>query len=83
VLGEPGGRNVKIGNDPHKLALLKHYQSLMPMAQDARKPMFHLKSADGAIGAHFNAVKSAYDGFERLAAEIATRTGLPSYRRFA
>ena len=29
-------------NDPHCLAKLKHYRSLMPLAQTARKPMFLL-----------------------------------------
>jgi chromosome partitioning protein len=65
-----------LANDPRCLALLKHYGSLMPMAQEARKPMFHLKPADGAIGAHFQAAQSAYQDFKRLAAIIAERTGL-------
>src|SRR5207248_1007903 len=47
VLGEPSSVS-----DGHLLARVKHYRSLMPMAQEARKPMFHLTSADGAIGAH-------------------------------
>ena len=38
--------------DENQLAMLKHFKSLMPMAQDARKPMFHLTAADGAIGGH-------------------------------
>jgi hypothetical protein len=29
----------------------------MPMAMEARKPIFSLNSADGAIGAHAEAVK--------------------------
>ncbi len=62
-------------NDPHCLKLLKHYRSLMPMAQEARKPIFHLKPADGAIGSHLQAVHSAYQDFKQLAIEIAKRTG--------
>jgi chromosome partitioning protein len=50
----------KLLDDPNCLALLKHYQSLMPMAQEARKAMFQLKPADGAIGAHSNAVKPSF-----------------------
>lgn len=38
--------------DPHCLASLKHYRSLIPMAQEVRKPIFRLTSADGAIGSH-------------------------------
>jgi cellulose biosynthesis protein BcsQ len=60
--------------DPNRLALLKHYQSLMPMAQDAHKPIFHLKPADGAIGAHIYAVKDVYEDFKALAQKIANRT---------
>jgi chromosome partitioning protein len=39
-------------DDPNCLAQLKHYRSLVPMAMEARKPIFQLKSSDGAIGAH-------------------------------
>src|SRR5690606_34433693 len=44
-----------VRQDSHCLAALKHYRSLMPLAQEARKPMFYLKPADGAIGAHAQA----------------------------
>jgi chromosome partitioning protein len=74
VLGEPFNPRVSVSDDPHSLALLKHYRSLMPLAQEARKPMFHLKPADGAIGAHVQAVQSAYADFQGLAREIAKRT---------
>ena len=63
-------------DDPHRLALLKHYRSLMPLAQEARKPMFRLKSADGALGAHHYAVQSAYKDFRRLARRIAAKVGI-------
>jgi chromosome partitioning protein len=63
-------------SDPNRLALLKHYQSLMPMAQEAHKPIFHLKPADGAIGAHTYAVRDIYKDFKNLAEMIATRTEL-------
>lgn len=59
--------------DANCLGLLKHYRSLMPMAMEARKPMFHLKSADGAIGAHTHAVKDCENDFRRLAEEILSR----------
>jgi cellulose biosynthesis protein BcsQ len=65
-----------LATDSNRLALLKHYQSLMPMAQESRKPIFHLKPADGAIGAHTKAVTSVYHDFKALAQEIADRTGL-------
>ncbi len=62
--------------DKHCLATLKHYRSLMPYAQEARKPMFKLTSADGAIGGHINAVQDCYWDFRRLACEVAKRCGV-------
>jgi cellulose biosynthesis protein BcsQ len=68
VEGKPAYPSV--ATDPHCLALVKHYRSLMPMAMEARKPMFLLKPADGAIGAHSTAVANAYGCFQRLAQRI-------------
>ena len=76
VLGEPQDGSRTPRDDPNRLVLLKHYHSLMPLAQEAHKPMFHLKPADGAIGAHFAAVKGAYKDFQNLALMIAGRTGI-------
>ena len=55
----------------HALATVKHYRSLVPMAQEARKPIFHLTSADGAIGSHAAAANDARRDFKRLASKIA------------
>lgn len=76
VLDEPSQLGVAIANDPHCLATLKHFRSLMPLAQEARKPMFALKAADGAIGSHAKAVQDCDRDFRALAREIAKRTGL-------
>lgn len=80
VLGLPSSDDGE-ENDAHRLAQLKDYRSLMPLAQEARKPMFLLKPADGAIGGHQSAVKDCYDDFESLAKEIEARielnTGAP------
>ncbi len=78
VLSEASSQEVSIQQDPHKLALLKHYRSLMPMAQEARKPMFHLKPADGAIGSHFQSAQEAYKDFKALAGVIRARANLAS-----
>ncbi len=77
VLGEMDGSPVDLEADPHCLAKLKHYRSLMPMAMEARKPMFHLKPVDGAIGAHTYAVQECERDFEELAAKIALSCGFP------
>ena len=59
--------------DPNCLALLKHYRSLVPMAMEARKPIFNLRSADGALGAHLYAVEAAKLDFGTLAIKIIER----------
>jgi chromosome partitioning protein len=59
-------------NDPNCLATIQHYRSMVPMAQEARKPIFHLTSADGAIGAHAAAVLEAHGDFAILARKIVT-----------
>jgi cellulose biosynthesis protein BcsQ len=76
VLGKPAARAPMIEKDPYCLAMLKNYNSLMPLAQEARKPIFSLRSADGAIGSHANAVAKAHCDFKALAQEIAKRIGL-------
>lgn len=60
-------------HDPYALSMLKHYRSLMPMAMDARKPMFSLRSADGAIGSHIEAVRTCHADFLQLAKRIADK----------
>ncbi len=75
VLDEPPSRPITAGTDPYCLAMLKHYRSLMPMAMETRKPVFSLKPADGAIGAHGEAVRNAYLDFLALARRIADRSG--------
>jgi len=64
------------GPDPFCLALLRHFRSLLPLALEARKPVFDLKAADGAIGSHAVTAKGAFAAFEKLAREIARRLGL-------
>jgi cellulose biosynthesis protein BcsQ len=76
VLDERAAKTIQAEDDPHCLSMLKHYRSLMPMAQEARKPMFFLKPADGAIGAHVAAVQDCYRDFRGLAQRIAGRCGI-------
>ncbi|MCS6825633.1 MAG: AAA family ATPase [Caldilinea sp.] len=63
--------------DSHQIQRIKHYRSLMPIAMEARKPMFALRAADGAIGAHQVNVQQCYDDFRTLVLEIAKRAGIP------
>lgn len=60
-------------DDSNCLATLKHYRSLVPLAQEARKPIFALTPADGAIGSHALAVQDARADFQILAGKILAR----------
>jgi chromosome partitioning protein len=76
VLDKPGTTSATIDNDPQCIAKLRDYRSLMPLAQEARKPMFLLKPADGAMGAHTYAVAEAYKDFRSVAERIAKKAGI-------
>ncbi len=77
VLGEQSPQaGVTIDRDPHCLSTLKHYRSLMPLAQEAHRPMFALRPVDGAIGGHARAVQDCYRDFHGLAIEVARRAGV-------
>lgn len=59
--------------DPRQLGTVRNYRSLMPLAHDARKPMFDLKAADGALGSTARFVQTCYDEFEQLARVVVKR----------
>jgi cellulose biosynthesis protein BcsQ len=75
VLNRAADEGLVTDNDGECLATLRHYRSLMPMAQEARKPMFYLKAADGAIGGHIHAVQDCFEDFSALAQAIAGKCG--------
>jgi cellulose biosynthesis protein BcsQ len=66
------------GDDPSCLGVMRHYQSLMPLAQDAQRPMFLLRPADGAIGSHLDAVRRCADDFRRLSQSVLERVASES-----
>ncbi|MBA3547070.1 MAG: AAA family ATPase [Nannocystis sp.] len=55
------------------LGLLRHFASLVPLAQAAHKPLFDLKHADGVLGSQFQTVARATTAFEALAIAIGAR----------
>ena len=73
VLDLSDGGASSTDDDTECLATLKHYRSLMAMAHEARKPTFHLRAADGALGGHVYAVQDCYRDFKSLATSIADR----------
>jgi hypothetical protein len=76
VLNEQNVQNITPNNDPNCLETIKHYRSLIPMAQEHRKPIFQLTSADGAIGSHATAVTHAGDDFIKLTKKIASKINI-------
>lgn len=83
IEGVANGPPITMESDANCISTLKHFRSLMPLAQEARKPMFFLKPADGAIGGHAHAVKACYEDFHVLAREVARRCDitLPYHER--
>ncbi|MCP5047256.1 MAG: ParA family protein, partial [bacterium] len=76
VVDEPPREFKEILQDPYCLTVINHYISLMQMAVDSGKPMFHLKPADGAIGSHAAAVRDCFKEFQVLALKIAGMCGM-------
>jgi chromosome partitioning protein len=66
-----------VEDDYNCLAILKDYRSLLPLAHDARKPMFLLKPADGAFGGHQNAVLDCYKAYRGLTENLLRRCRIP------
>jgi cellulose biosynthesis protein BcsQ len=66
----------RIEGDSNCFSLIRHYRSLMPMAQEARKAMFFLKPADGAIGSHAKTVQDVYRDFQDLTKKILSKAGI-------
>ena len=60
--------------DEHCIATVKHYRSLIPLAQDARKPIFSLSAGDGALGSHAVAARDAFRDFKALVETLLQRT---------
>jgi len=69
VLGEQAKIST-IEEDMYCIGLIKHYRSLIPMSMESRKPIFLLRPADGAIGAHTYTVQKSYEDFQNLSKKI-------------
>lgn len=77
VLGEPDlPPGLTMDQDPHRLAMIPQYASLVPIAQQARKPIFDLKQADGVSGGQLQSVARCRAAFETIARDLMGRIGL-------
>lgn len=68
-----GDKSLNVGDNHFEIATMRNYQSLMLLAHDARKPMFDLRSADGAIGSTLGYVQKCHREFRDLAGKILDR----------
>jgi hypothetical protein len=74
VLGQdPGAMTHGRAKDANCLGHLRHFASLVPLAQMAGKPIFDLKHADGVLGSQFQLVERARVEFTALAEKILAR----------
>lgn len=76
VLGAALDEPVTIEQDESRISLLKHFSSLVPIAQAARKPLFDLRAAEGIGGGQLQAVSRARKDFEALSHVILRRLGV-------
>jgi chromosome partitioning protein len=63
-------------SDPYCIAKIKHFASLVPLAQISRKPIFDLKVADGIGGGQIQSVAKSRKEFQDLARALARRLGV-------
>jgi cellulose biosynthesis protein BcsQ len=73
VVGRSAPDDLTLDQDPSCLGQLKHFASLVPLAQAARKPLFELKVADGAAGGQIQAVARVRKEFESLSRALLAR----------
>ncbi|WP_017555577.1 ParA family protein [Nocardiopsis baichengensis] len=69
------------GGGDHEIATIRQYRSLMPLAHDARKPMFDLRTADGAMGSMQGLVEKCRSEFRDLTYAIDGRLAALRERR--
>lgn len=65
-----------IADDPQRLAAPRHFRSLMPLAEEARRPMFALRPADGVLSGAAAGVERSRHEFRALAQRIAGECGV-------
>lgn len=76
VLDEDSLSAPEIEQDEHCVGMIRHYASLVPIAQEARKPIFDLRQADGIGGGQLQAVQRARRELEDLTRRIMERLGV-------
>lgn len=68
-------QSLTLETDGNRIATVKNFRSLILLGQEARKPVFDLTVADGAMGSHAAAATEAFHDFREITGEILRRTG--------
>jgi cellulose biosynthesis protein BcsQ len=76
VLDDVRFKCTEVEEDPYCISSIKHFASLVPLAQQARKPVFDLKQADGVGGGQVQAVANSRKYFVQLIRRIRDKVGL-------
>jgi chromosome partitioning protein len=76
------GERHSSGEDPRRLGTLRNFGSLIALAREARKPIFDLRAADGALGSTARLAQISFSEFSALADTLLARIGvqMESYR---
>jgi len=65
--------NLVLRGGEGKLAEFRNYFSLIPLAQEARKPIFDLTNSDGVVGAHGTYVQRCREDFDVICESFIER----------
>ena len=76
IIHEPGVMEQGVSKSVRPLASIRYHTGLLPLAEDARKPMFRLTPADGVFDDQNREVTSSYQDFENVARRIAETCGV-------
>lgn len=77
VLDDDSDVGLWVDDDPYCIGNLTYYLGLMPLAHDAKKPVFDLKPGDGLIGDHMPVVFDRYREYRDVALRLGERCGMP------
>lgn len=76
IIHEPGVLEQGVSKSARPLASIRYHTGLLPLAEDAQKPMFRLTPADGVFDDQIKEVTSSYQDFENVARRVAERCGV-------
>jgi hypothetical protein len=70
VMAEPENKLITVNEDPYNLFVLEYHDVLLPLAIEAHKPMFALKTADEVFGTLIYVVNKCLIDFRKIVRRI-------------